>query len=150
MACSALAPVVAAPNAQAEIFRLVRAFEVVGGESYLTPGATLELADEPRTSPYRKRLWRHVPGSGVIFERRVRRMTIAHISKDRAIVDARTAARVYYHSVGMLEYSGVTHELSDRLELQHNGNRWLINSVVRRVRTIGTDTAWRQRQAKKH
>ena len=142
-------PAVAAQPTHAEIFRTVRGFEEGDGWSYLAPDATLEFPDEAPDDPSRKRLWRNVPRSEVVYETHVQRMSIVGVWGDRAAADATSASRRLYHGVDGLEYSGVTSICSDRLQLRKNGGRWRIVSVVRRCRNIGSDDAWHRREAKK-
>jgi hypothetical protein len=138
----------AAPKAHSDIFKTVRAFELEEA-SMLAPDATLELRDLPPDDPARKRLWRNVPRSEVLTRPRVQRMSIASVRGDRATADATTATRVYYMGVDGHEYSGVTQILSDRLQLRRLGGEWRIISVVRRVRNVGSDAAWHERQARR-
>jgi hypothetical protein len=146
LACLSATGAAAAPRAHADILATVRAFEL-DDKSMVTPDATLELRDLPAGDPDRKRLWRNVPNSEVQKRPRVRRMSIAGIWGGRATANATTAMRVYYMGVDGYEYSGVTHILSDRLKLQRIGGQWRIVSVVRRVRSVGSDATWDQRRA---
>jgi hypothetical protein len=87
-----------------------------------------------RSDHERKRLWRDVPGSGVIYERRVLRIVIVRLSADRATVDARASAQlVDYTPDGSTERSD-PHAVLDRIELWRTGGEWRIKSVARRVR----------------
>ena len=142
-------PAAAAPETHADIFRAVRAFELSDGRSHLAPDATLEFPDLPLTDPSRKRPWRKVPRSRVVYETHVQRMSIAGVWGDRATADARSASRVFYPGVDGPEYSGMTSILSDRLHLRRIDGQWRIVSVVRRVRHIGSDAAWHRREAKR-
>ena len=121
-------------SAYADIFRMVRIFEESGEKSGIAPDATLELLDLPRSDRDRKRLWRNVPGSGVVSEPRLLRMTIARISSNHAIVDARTRSTVYYLDVNGKGRAKKPRIVFDRIELAQTGGGWLITSVARRIR----------------
>lgn len=125
---------IAHENAQVALFRVVRFFEESSERSGLAAGATLELLDLPRSHQNRKRLWRNVPGSGVVFDSRVLRMTIAKMSVGRATVDAKTRSTVLYHHVDGSQRAEKPQILSDRIELVQKGSEWLITSVARRIR----------------
>ena len=122
-------------EAYANVFKTVRFFEESSEEPALAPGATLEFLELPRSDRDRKRLWRNVPGSGVISERRVLRMIIARITSDRATVNARTRVTVVdYDETGKLRPIEKPRIMSDRIELVGVDGKWLIISVARRIR----------------
>ena len=127
-------PAVTSKSAYADIFKTVRSFEEADEQSGMAPDATLELLDAPRSDEDRKRLWRNVPASGVISERRLLRTTIAWLSSSRAIVDARTRWTVYSQDVNGKSRTEKPRIIFDRVELVQSGGEWLITSVARRIR----------------
>lgn len=119
---------------QADVFETVRFFEESDERARLALNATLELLNLPRSDPARKRLWRNVPGSGVISDRRVLRMMIVRISSDRAVVDAKARVTVVeYDRTGNLRPIEKPRIMSDRIELARAGDDWQIISVARRI-----------------
>jgi hypothetical protein len=136
LAIFATQPVIGAGGARARIISVVREFELSDerAPAQLRPDATLEMLNLHRSDHERKRLWRDVPGSGVIYERRVLRIVIVRLSADRATVDARASAYlVDYTPDGSTERSD-PHAVLDRIELWRTGGEWRIKSVARRVR----------------
>jgi hypothetical protein len=136
LAIFATQPVIGAEGARARIISVVREFELSDerAPAQLRPDATLEMLDLDRSDRERKRLWRDVPGSGVIYERRVLRIVIVRLSADRATVDARASGFVVdYTPDGSTERSD-PHAVLDRIELWRTGGGWRIKSVARLVR----------------
>ncbi|HXH15110.1 MAG TPA: hypothetical protein VNJ10_03150 [Sphingomonas sp.] len=125
---------VAGKSEYANIFRTVRYFEESDERANLLPEATLENLNVPPSHPDRRRLFRNVPGSGVIVENHIVRMTLARISANRATVDARKWTIVYYYNANGDRITEKPVNIFDRLELVRENGRWLIQSVARRIR----------------
>jgi hypothetical protein len=134
VALLAVLPATEAEGGRAQIIKTVRLFELVDERAPLASDATLLLLDLDRSDHDRKRLWRDVPGSGVAFERTIRRLKVVRMAAHRATVDARVSLFVTYYNAEGLEQRGAPREQLDRIELRRIRGQWQIKSVARRVK----------------
>jgi hypothetical protein len=133
LAIFAMQPAMGKESARAQVIGVVREFELSVDRTLLLPDATLEALDRPRSHPDRKRLWRDVPGSGVVFEHQVRRIVIVRLSANKATVDARVASVVIDDPSDGASSRSDPITISDRVELRRTGDQWRIGSVARYI-----------------
>ena len=133
LAIFAAQPAMGKESARAQVIGVVRKFELSVDRTLLLPNATLEALDRPRSHPNRKRLWRNVPGSGVVTEHEIRRIVIVRLSTNKATVDARVASDVIYDPGDGASVRSDPLTISDRVELRRTGDQWRIGSVARYI-----------------